>query len=132
MNYAGSDNSAVLDRLFNGLRKLKQTGDYTWQACCPAHDDRSPSFQVKVSDGRILLHCFAGCEKEDICASVGIELSDLFPDKGHYRPVSRPANIPTEDAYFIAVIKSQIKRGEAIPPMDISRYRQAVLREAAR
>jgi hypothetical protein len=31
-------------------------------ACCPAHDDRNPSLSVRrAPDGRVLVHCFAGC-----------------------------------------------------------------------
>ena len=34
---------------------------------CPAHDDSSPSLSVKERLGRKpLLHCFAGCNYEDI------------------------------------------------------------------
>ena len=33
-----------------------------WMACCPAHDDRSPSLSIaNGTGGRILLTCFAGC-----------------------------------------------------------------------
>ncbi len=47
---------------------------------CPAHDDRSASLSVKQGDdGRILLHCHAGCETKDVCAKLGLKLSDLMP-----------------------------------------------------
>jgi hypothetical protein len=29
----------------------------------------------------LLVHCFAGCAPAEILAAVGLELSDLFPDK---------------------------------------------------
>lgn len=33
-----------------------------WLACCPAHEDRSPSLSINAGDdGRVLLKCFAGC-----------------------------------------------------------------------
>lgn len=30
---------------------------------CPAHADPTPSFSVKEVDGRVLVHCFAGCDQ---------------------------------------------------------------------
>ncbi len=33
---------------------------------CPAHDDAHPSLSVDERDGRLLVHCFAGCQQEDV------------------------------------------------------------------
>lgn len=120
--------------LLASLDKVKSTGKDRWKACCPAHEDKSPSFQLQVaSDGRILMHCFSEqCSIEDICASLGVEVKDLFPDEGHYSPVRIPANIPTEDTFFIEVIKAQVRRGEAITQAERSRYLSAVRKEATR
>ncbi len=57
-------------------QKIPTTGNCR----CPAHDDRSVSLSVKEGDdGRILLYCHAGCETKDICAALGLKLSDLMP-----------------------------------------------------
>lgn len=49
------------------------------KACCPAHNDNSPSFTVKIcAEGNILMSCFAGCTFEAICASLGIKPEDCF------------------------------------------------------
>ena len=38
-----------------------------WVACCPAHADKNPSLSIDESrDGKVLLHCHAGCEQEDV------------------------------------------------------------------
>lgn len=66
------------------LSRLKgvKGGNGKWTACCPAHDDKSPSLSVKLGmDERILLKCHAGCDNEAICAAIGLKLSDLFTDK---------------------------------------------------
>lgn len=73
-----------IDRILAKLQKVKQTGEHRWQACCPAHHDCNPSLSVtEGNDGRVLLHCFAGCSFEDICAALGLHLQDLFPGGGH-------------------------------------------------
>lgn len=62
------------------LDRVKATGSGRWIACCPAHDDKSPSLAVReLDDGRVLLHCFAGCEAESILAAIGLQMADLFP-----------------------------------------------------
>lgn len=39
---------------------------------CPAHADRDPSLSVAEGrDGRLLVHCFAGCDFRDVLASLG-------------------------------------------------------------
>jgi hypothetical protein len=50
---------------------------------CPAHDDRSnPSLSVKAENGKLLLHCFAGCRSEDIISEIGLKMNDLFVEGG--------------------------------------------------
>lgn len=51
-----------------------------WTARCPAHEDRHNSLSVaEGEDGKVLLHCFAGCSVETVVASLGLTLRDLFP-----------------------------------------------------
>ena len=50
-----------------------------YSARCPVHDDRINSLSVGVCrDGRILLHCHAGCKTEDILQAVGLTMKDLY------------------------------------------------------
>jgi putative DNA primase/helicase len=38
-----------------------------WLVRCPAHGDRSPSLSIrKGREGRVLVHCFAGCSYAEI------------------------------------------------------------------
>ncbi|TEB08623.1 hypothetical protein Psch_02189 [Pelotomaculum schinkii] len=50
-------------------------------ALCPAHDDKQRSLSHSVKDGKILLHCHAGCSVEDIVTALGLKVSDLFLDE---------------------------------------------------
>lgn len=66
------------DEFVTRLEGVRERGPGKWSARCPAHEDRSPSLSVLDAEDRVLLHCFAGCEAEAICAAVGVELRDLF------------------------------------------------------
>jgi len=40
-------------------------------ACCPCHEDRNPSLSVTDGhDGRLLIHCFAGCDGVEVLAAL--------------------------------------------------------------
>jgi putative DNA primase/helicase len=63
------------------LAKLKQSKKSRdgWTAQCPAHDDNNASLSIgSGDDGRILLHCHAGCSFGSITAALGIKPADLF------------------------------------------------------
>ncbi len=51
-----------------------------WRACCPAHDDTTPSLNIDIAwDGRILIYCHAGCPAKQIMQALGLTLCALFP-----------------------------------------------------
>jgi len=50
-------------------------------ACCPAHDDRTPSLGVSLGRQAILFHCFAGCDQQSVLSALareGFEATALF------------------------------------------------------
>src|SRR5262249_12759574 len=54
-----------------------------WIANCPNHDDSTPSLSISEgNDGRVLLHCFAGCRTQDILVALSLETPDLFSRNG--------------------------------------------------
>lgn len=54
-------------------------GQYT--AKCPAHPDSKPSLSIGVGeDGRVLLHCHAGCTPEAVAEALGLTVRDLFAE----------------------------------------------------
>ena len=68
--------------LLDHLEGVRATGPRGWVAQCPAHHDKTPSLSVReLPDGRVLVHCFAGCNVHDILAAVGLSLWDLFPER---------------------------------------------------
>ena len=61
---------------FNGYHR----NGARFRARCPAHEDRTPSLSITEKDGKLLLHCHAGCTTEAILATLGLTMADLFTD----------------------------------------------------
>jgi putative DNA primase/helicase len=59
------------------LRGVRREGS-AWKALCPAHADKNPSLSIRQTDGKTLIHCYAGCSSESVLAALGIEVRDLF------------------------------------------------------
>lgn len=75
--------AAVLEK----LESVKPAAGGKNIARCPAHDDNSPSLSIaQGDDGRILLHCHAGCKTEAIVAAIGLTMADLMPPRDDQRP----------------------------------------------
>jgi hypothetical protein len=85
-----------VENLLQCLDLVKKRSADKWQARCPAHDDKSPSLAIKeLEDGRILIHCFAGCGAAEILQSIGMSFSDLYPapiNGDHLHKVRKPFN----------------------------------------
>jgi hypothetical protein len=73
-----ADFEDVLDKLEVASRNGEKAMSF-----CPAHDDRTnPSLSLMAENGRLLLHCFAGCQPEAIISAVNLEMKDLFVEGG--------------------------------------------------
>jgi hypothetical protein len=125
------------DTLLSKLDKVKRTGTDRWIACCPAHEDRSPSLAIReLQDGRILVHCFAECSVESILSSVGLEFDALFPPKPieHAKRERRPFNAfdvlecLENEARIAAVASANLGQGLTLTPKDHERLLTAAVR----
>jgi putative DNA primase/helicase len=57
------------ETIANALAGRKVGGG--WTARCPAHDDRTPSLSLRDAvDGKVLVHCHAGCMQERLIAAL--------------------------------------------------------------
>jgi hypothetical protein len=71
---------APIGALLARLERVKQTAPGQWRARCPAHESKGLTLSIGEADsGAALVHCFAGCGAADVLASVGLQLSDLYP-----------------------------------------------------
>lgn len=133
-----------LPHLLSCLDKVKRTGQDSYIACCPAHGDKNPSMTIReVDDGRILMHCFAGCSVEEILGSIGMTFDDLFPEDmshDHKRPERQPFNARdvlaavSSESLIVAIAGADIANGKPTTTEDRKRLALAVsrLQEAAR
>src|SRR5919106_2765137 len=86
-----ADFEDVLDKLEVASRNGEKAISF-----CPAHDDcNNPSLSLKAENGRLLLHCFAGCRPEDIVSEIGLHMKDLFVKGGggSFIPPNTPARL---------------------------------------
>ena len=55
------------------LSRHKRQHDGTWLACCPCHDDKTPSLHISDRpDGSLGLYCYAGCSFESVESQLGL------------------------------------------------------------
>jgi DNA primase len=123
-----------VNQLLQRLSKVRSNGENAWSACCPAHEDRSPSLTVKLlGDGRILLHCFGGCGTDNVLGALGLGMTDLFPEplKMHAPRVSLPFS-PMDalqglqrEAGVLLMLATDIARGQPVSDADADRAAQA-------
>jgi hypothetical protein len=97
------------EKILGRLSGVRQTGSNTWLARCSAHEDRSPSLSVReTGDGKLLLHCFAGCPVGDVLDALGLSLADLFDRPvEHCTPPSR-SRIPARDVLEVVAFEVSV------------------------
>jgi hypothetical protein len=137
--------SNVADRLLARLERVERHGT-GWRARCPAHRGKSQdSLSIAVADdGRLLVHCFAGCEALEIVRAAGLELADLLPERithsatsaqrRELRQSARQAQwaaalgVLEFEARIVAVAADQIAAGEPLNHEDRARLGLALER----
>jgi len=120
---------AILD-----LINHRQTGKEQWVAVCPSHDDRSPSLHIKEKeDGRVLIHCKAGCGANEILSALGLEFGVLFPETdenfGAWKPRTDRATL---DDFVCEIWEADRRAGRKATSADKARYREALMRGGKR
>ena len=69
----------IVDSFMSQLEGVRRSSKGRWTAKCPAHPDRTASLSIREGDdGRVLIHCFAGCETQDVLAALGVDWDALF------------------------------------------------------
>lgn len=97
---------------FSALDKFRAIAADKYIACCPAHDDKSPSLSLTDLGDKVLFHCFAGCSQT--------EVMEALTARGFWR---RP--LPSQSAFrrdeldymthYCLVWNGSVRRGLDIP-----------------
>ena len=123
--------------LLNHLSRVKKTGADRWMACCPAHQDKTASLSIKdLPDGRVLLHCFAGCDPDSVLAAIGLTFADIMPERlpGEFKPVRHAFSAfdalraLVADLLFIRLCVRSLSQGRALIESDREALHQSAYR----
>ena len=130
-----------VESLLGRLHGVRQTGQGRWLARCSGHEDRRASLSVReLDDGRILVHCFAGCTADEVVGGAGLRLEDLFPPRsdadhvpGERRPIPAADVLRAiaEETIVVSVIGADIHKRREISDADHARLLVAAERIAA-
>ncbi|HEX3539633.1 MAG TPA: AAA family ATPase [Acidimicrobiales bacterium] len=66
---------------------------------CPAHTDRNPSLSVTRGDGKIAVHCHAGCSVNQIVEALHLTVNDLFDQTSNSNGHADPDRAAIERTY---------------------------------
>ena len=119
----------MIENIAERLDKVTKAGKGL-KACCPAHADNGPSLSVREGDdGRVLLHCHAGCSTAAVVAAMGLSMSDLFPPSNTPRRPPPAPGVSRRDLHAAAdversilfILQCDVKRGRSISLTDMQR-----------
>lgn len=128
-----------IERLLARLQSARPRGRGQWMAICPAHDDRNPSLSIReTADGRVLIHCFAGCSPCEILQAIDLSAVDLvrhnqerhwWPSVLGYPKRNLKDLIPCValEARIVLLAGEALADGEVLTEKDLDRLRRAVL-----
>ena len=135
---------APVDALLARLERVNQAAPGQWRARCPAHESKGLTLSIGEADsGAALVHCFAGCGAADVLASVGLQLSDLYPpdeliearryDTRPRKDLRASLHRITRSSTVVEIAAEQINAGKALSLDDLRELRAAchTIREAA-
>lgn len=137
-NITRSNNIAdPFERLLDRMEGVQRHGKGC-RALCPACGGKSRKLSLtQGDDGRVLLHCFAGCTPHDVLAALGLTVNDLFvrrietnmtpAQKRELREAARQSQWRAAldtlqlEIGVVHIAARQVAAGEALAPDDLQR-----------
>lgn len=92
------DRPVDINQVLSVLPGAKRSGDQ-WMACCPAHEDSTPSLSIKVTpSGKLLFNCHHGCTYTEIKAALKTKHNLTLPSSaGPEKSKNRKTIVATYD-----------------------------------
>ena len=135
-----------IDLLLSRLENVQRSGQ-GWRADCPCgHRAHSALSLAQGDDGRLLLHCFAGCSAADVLGGLGLTLGDVMPERlrdespegrraarERFRlaSVHGAAGVLEREASIVLLVACDILRGDVLDGPDVARLIEAADRIGA-
>jgi len=127
-----------IGKILNNLQKVKKTGNGKFMACCPAHQDKTASLVISDNgEGKIMLHCFAGCDTYAILSSIGLDWADVMPENSSHdneKPVkqviyaSEGMRLIRFEAQIVMLCAFKLKNNTPLSLDDLNRLETAMQR----
>ena len=135
-----------IDALLHRLERVQRSGQ-GWRADCPnGHRVRGTLSVAQGDDGRVLLHCFAGCNTADVLGALGLTLGDVMPERirdespegrraarERFRlaSVTAAVGVIERETRIVHLAGCDLLRGEVLDAADVQRLGEAVERIGA-
>ncbi|MHB1873025.1 MAG: DNA primase [Steroidobacteraceae bacterium] len=132
-----------LDALLSRLDRVQRNA-HGWRADCPnGHKARGALSVTQGDDGRVLLHCFAGCAVADVLGALGLTLADVMPERlrdespearrqarERFRlaSVSAAAGVIAREADLVLIAAADTAQGIPLAEADLGRLAEGVER----
>lgn len=111
-----------------GLKKWRRLNDHSFVACCPAHNDNSPSLAITDKGDRTLVYCRSGCTQRQVIAALEAEGLWLTSNSTQ-RPAINPCSLSEDELltyWLISVCEPKRPREIPFSESEIEEYCKAV------
>lgn len=111
------------ETLASALPKGRQLRGGKFLACCPAHEDKTPSLSISEVNGKTLFHCFAGCSQGEVISALAN--AGLWRDEHPQRPFFSKDELEYM-LHFCLLWNSHVRKGLYVSERDTNRMQRYV------
>jgi len=120
-----------VDHILDQLESVRRIKPDQWVACCPAHEDSTPSLAIRDTGDKLLMRCYAGCTFQEIADALGMHPREFFRDSKEpksgipgvsRRDIYRDLTVELMTAYVVTRDRAE---GKQIAANDVEREKLA-------